>query len=190
MTQAQPSNQAELWNCVKDLNCQFTDDRLQMAVFRDPRPMAVSAYFHMLREDPRVVRDMSVDAYVMTMLPEFCQWVSVRYLIFAELLRDNSTMFWYDEALEDPMLWQADFFDFVGLKLPNDVLWKAAEAAMRGGSIMGFPSKGIDKHEGGAAVADVRSFRDELNSTTLANMDDVLRVWLPPTILRRIKVSV
>eukprot|EP00903_Cladosiphon_okamuranus_P021789 g20035.t1 len=39
-TGRQPSNQPELWNCVKSSRCQFVDDRLQMAVFRDPRELA------------------------------------------------------------------------------------------------------------------------------------------------------
>lgn len=184
-----PSSQPELWNCVKSSNCQFVDDRLQMAVLRDPRPLAVSSYFHMLREYPLVVRDMSVDTYVVAMLPLFCQWVSIRYLVFAELLQDRSVIFWYDEALEDPVFWHVGFFDFVGIRIPDKVLRRAANVAMRGGSIFGFPAKGIDRHEGGAAAARTRSFRDELNSTTLASMDDVLRTWLPTMMLEKIDVS-
>ena len=159
-----------------------------MAVLRDPRPLAVSAYFHLLREYPLEVKGLSVDTYVATMLPEFCQWVSVRYLVFGELLRDRSAMFWYGEALDDPVSWHVDFFEFVGLNMPEEVLKKSADVAMRGGSILGFPSKGLDRHDGGAAAGLTRTFRDELNSTTLANMDDVLRVWLPPAMLEKVGV--
>lgn len=184
-----PFNHPELWDCVRRSNCRFVDDRLQMAVLRDPRPLAVSSYFHMLREYPVVVKDVSVDMYVVAMLPVFCKWVSVRFLVFAELLRDTSTIFWYDEALEDPVFWHVVFFDFVGLKIPDKVLRRAAIVATRGGSIFGFPSKGIDRHDGGAAAARTRSFRDELNSTTLADMDDVLRTWLPKIMLDQVNVS-
>lgn len=189
VSRGRPSNQPELWNCVKSSNCRFVDDRLQMAVFRDPRPLAVSSYFHLLREHPLVVKDMSVDTYVVAMLPVFCQWVSVRYLVFAELLRDASIIFWYDEALEDPVFWHVGFFEFVGLRIPDEVLRRAASVATRGGSMFGFPSKGKDRHDGGAAVAPTRSFRDEINSTTLSNMDDILRTWLPTVMLEKVNVS-
>ena len=183
------SNHPELWACVRNSNCQFVDDRLQLAVLRDPRPLAVSSYFHMHREYPETVEGLTVDTYVETMLPMFCRWVSVRYLIFAELLRDSSIIFWYDEALDDPVFWHVGFYDFIGVRVPDKVLRKAAEVAMRGGSIFGFPTKGLDKHEGGAAAGLSRTFRDELNSTTLANMDDVLRVWLPTEMLQKVGVS-
>ncbi len=189
VTQARPSNQPELWNCVQGCNCNFTDNRLQMAVFRDPRPLAVSAYFHMLREHPQAVARTSVDAYVENMLPVFCQWVSVRYLLFAELLRDTSVTLWYDEALENPVSWHNEFFGFVGLSFPNNVVQIAANASMSGGSIMGFPAKGIDKHEGGAAAALTRSFKDEISPSTLSIMDDILRIWLPPQVLEKIDLS-
>ena len=187
---AQLSNQPDLWDCVKNSDCPFVDNRLQMAVMRDPRPLAVSSYFHMLREYPDTLSGMTVDTYVATMLPIFCQWVSIRYLVFAELLKDTSIIFWYDEAQDDPVVWHVKYYNFVGIRVPDEVLRKAATIATRGGKMFGFPSKGLDKHEGGADAGLTRTFKDELNSTTLTNMDDVLRVWLPAEMLQKLNVSV
>lgn len=161
-----------------------------MAILRDPRPMVVSAYFHQLENAPSYVQGVSVDEFVLLMLPILCKWLSVRYLLFADLLAAKSAIFWYDEALADPIGWHESFFSFVGLKLPQDIVRKAAKAASDGGKIFGlFPSKGMDKHQGGADADEGRTFRDEVNSTTLSSIDDVLRVWLPPVVLEKLDVK-
>eukprot|EP00752_Nemacystus_decipiens_P004759 g4334.t1 len=46
MGEALPTNRPELWACVKDSNCRIVDDHLQLAVFRDPRPLAAVAHRH------------------------------------------------------------------------------------------------------------------------------------------------
>lgn len=64
-----PENQMELWDCVKKSNCRDIDALLQMAILRDRRPMAVSAYFHQLLNAPRHVQGISLDEFVILMLP-------------------------------------------------------------------------------------------------------------------------
>lgn len=182
-----PENYIDLSNCVRESTCEFTDNRLQMSILRDPRPMAVSAYFHQLRNDPGLVEGMTVDEYVVVMLPIMCKWLSVRLFLFGELLGANSMLFWYEDALANPVGWHDTFFAWVGLELPGSVVEKAASAASAGGNIFGFPAKGRDAHPGGKNVPD-RTFRDELNAKTLSSIDDVLRVWLPPVVLDKLGV--
>lgn len=42
---SEPQNYEEVALCVKESHCHVTSRHLQLAVFRDPRPMAVSSYF-------------------------------------------------------------------------------------------------------------------------------------------------
>lgn len=116
----------------------------------------------------------------------------MRYLLFGELLAAKSAVFWYDETLADPTGWHSMFFEFVGLEFPNIVVEKAASAAanaaISGGTLYGFPLKGMDKHTGGGDPQKSRTFRDEVSPTTLSRMDDVLRVWLPPVMLATLGV--
>jgi len=186
---SRPKNYVGLSNCVRESMCEVTDNRLQMAVLRDPRPMAVSAYFHQLLNAPRHVEGMTVDEFVIVMLPIICKWLSVRHFFFAELLAADSMIFWYEDALANPVRWHDMFFSLVGLKLPGSVVEKAASAASEGGNIFGFPSKGMDPHPGGKDAQPDRTFRDELNATTLSTADDVLRVWLPPLVLDKLGVT-
>lgn len=188
---APPKKQRELWKCMKKANCPVIDDRLQMAILRDPRPMAVSAYFHQVLHDSPRVRGVSVDEFALSLLPVVCKWLSVRYFFFAELFKANSAIFWYDDALADPIEWHRMLFSLVGLRLPPFVGEKAARVnagSVAGRRTFGFPVKGIDKHEGGRDASKDRTFRDEVNSTTISSMDNILRVWLPPIVLHKLGV--
>lgn len=182
-------DRADLWKCVEDNDCMFNDKRLQLAVLRDPRAITVSAYFQLIKQkSPRTTdRNLfkSVDHFFQAELSHVCMWVSIRYFLFTQLLSDRSAVFWYDEAVDDPYDWHGRYFAFVGLHLPIEEVATAAHTASRGGSIMGFPSKGIDEHPGGKAQSVARTFRDELNNISLSVMDDVLKQWLPPVVLRR-----
>lgn len=185
--------QADLWKCVEDADCSFDDDRLQMAVLRDPRAVTVSAYFQLLRqESPRIDEErqtfQSVDTFFQIHLKFVCMWISIRYLLFTVFMADRSAVFWYDEAVADPVDWHRRYLAFVGVHVPADEVVGMARSAGGGGSILGYPSKGIDAHPGGVdeAATSARTFRDELSGESLAMMDDVLRQWLPPVILARL----
>lgn len=184
-----PSNKAELWKCVQHSACRLTDERLQMAVMRDPRAVAVSTYFHLLRVHPASVHALSADEFVLALLPTVCQWVSIRYLLFSELLVNTSKMFWYDDAKANPMEWHQQLLSFVGLRVPDGVVSMAADAAEQGGHILGFPSKGVDKHEGGLKATEDRLSTDEVTATTLKKMDAVLRLWFPAAVLKQLGVA-
>lgn len=76
----QPRDYNDLWHCVREANCPIIDDQQQMVVFRDPRPLVVSAYFYLVAAHRAKLG--AIDAYVETMLPIYAQWVAVRYIIF------------------------------------------------------------------------------------------------------------
>lgn len=155
---------------------------------RDPREVTVSTYFHKKRTNPgkldRVVE--SVDEYFQKYLGAICMWVSLRYFFFTEIIGDQSELFWYDDHEADPVDWHGRLFAFIGLNMP---LPKVVDMAMfaSGGDIrsaLDFEPKGIDEHPGGnSSIA--RNFRDDLGAESLAMMDDVMRKWMPPVILKR-----
>ncbi|CAM9470199.1 unnamed protein product [Scytosiphon promiscuus] len=185
-----PGNHAELYKCARESACRIVDDRLQMSVMRDPRPIAVSAYFHTLRTHPELLHTSSVDEYALSFLPAACKWVSIRYLLFAEILGHKSSLFWYDDAQENPGDWHSDFYDFIGIRVPMSVVERSVAVAtgqVPDSRLAGFPSKGIDVHSGGSESesSGKRTFRDEVSATTVSKMDDMLRVWLPPVLLEK-----
>lgn len=184
-------NYPQLWTCVKESRCQITDDSLQIAVLRDPRAVTVSSYFHVVRQKMTMLSAeniTSVDQFFVSRLDPITQWISLRYLLFTQIAPDISEVFWYADALADPLEWHGRFYTFVGLQLPDLVVHHAADIATQGGEILGFPSKGLDYHPNGGEQTSTRTFRDELTDESLAMMDDVLRKWLPPIILRRLQI--
>lgn len=194
-----PTNRKELWDCAQKADCAVAageEGVHQMAVMRDPRPMAVSAYFHQLINAPRYVEGYTVDGFALAILPILSQWLSVRTFVFRHVAT-NSTWFWYDDALADPESWHRELFAMIGLDMPGAVVAKAASDSVDGNRMFNFPSKGMDVHAGGrgrqlnsaaAGVVPARSYRDEVNATTLSQMDDVLRNWLPPAVLEKLQV--
>lgn len=182
-----PTNQAELWDCVREAKCRIADDRLQMVVMRDPRPVAVSAYFHLMRFHPSAVRYDSVDDYVLALLPTMTKWISVRYLLFVELSPpDTYSLSWYNDSLADPVRWHQGFLSSVGIRLPELEVMEQANAASKGGAMFGVHSKGVDQHADGSREREGRSFENELRATTVIEMDKVLRLWLPPALLEKL----
>lgn len=196
--------EADLWRCMHTAKCGITADhtrRLQMAVLRDPRAVAVSSYFHLnrLKQQQQQQQQMSVkqrsssnsrplDDFALAFLPTTCMWVTLRFLLFEGMLSRQSTVYWYEDALKDPLGWHRHFLEFVGLHLPETVVSEAARRSFRGGKIMNFPSKGIDAHVGGQEATPERSFRDELMPQTLLKMDQTMRTWLPPVLLTKLGV--
>lgn len=102
-------------------------------------------------------------------------------------MKEQSALFFYDEALSDPLGWHHQFFQWVGLQLPDSVVEAAADAAVR--HSFSFPTKGgLDKHPGSRAVELInatRSYQDDLAQETIDRMDDVVRTWLPPPLLEK-----
>lgn len=184
----EPQNYEELSLCVEERYCRVQSRGLQLVVFRDPRPMTVSSYFF-LKAHPDIAqyRVETVDDYVNRMLPILCQWVGIRYIVFQERLKEQSEIFFYSEALADPLAWHHQFLQWVGLQLPDPLIEAAADAAVR--HTFSFDTKGgMDKHPGSLALQSAnttRSYRDDLAQETLDGMDDVLRTWLPPPLLEK-----
>lgn len=170
------------------------DNRLQLAVMRDPRDVVVSSYYFAVHLNHAHVVEQygsSVDDCARTLLPALTKWISLRYLLFSRILGKRSMVFWYESAMDDPFGWHLDFFSFIGLGMPHHVTQEASLVAAQGGQILGFPSKGLDPHPGGveAESQSSRSFKDELQPDTLEMLDDVLRLWLHPSMLEELGIS-
>ncbi|CAM9100646.1 unnamed protein product [Scytosiphon promiscuus] len=190
---------SDVRSCVKESNCEYMDryndeQQIAMAILRDPRAVAVSSYFHQMlyRPDRTAERFESIESFVKAWLPTICQWFTVRYVLFTELLGPGKAeVFWYEDSQHDQVAWFHQFFAFVGLSVPDAVVRDTIETGSNGGGngkVLGFPSKGIDPHEGGEAAKADRTYRDEVDEATAAHMDDVLRVWLPPDLLGRFEL--
>lgn len=183
----QPNTYDEIWRCMRQANCDVTDDWLQFTVFRDPRPSVVSTYFHVIVHLGKELGDLH--DFVVRELPIICEWMAVRHILFSGFLRDQSIEFWYDDAMADPLQWYYHFFYSVGLQLPYEAATDIANAA--GANELTFNHKRIDKHPGETAMnsTGVRRFEDEVAPETLKVADDILRQWLPPVILEKLGVS-
>lgn len=176
----------DLWHCMQKSICEIVDHRQQLVVIRDPRAVVVSTYYHMLLNGHFVPFD-NVDDFVLAFLPTICKWVTIRYFLFGRMLVNQSTVYWYEDAKANPTRWHQQFLTAAGLHLPRSVA-EMASATVEAGNFLGFPSKGIDRHEGGNVNAN-RSFKEELKSSTLLKLDDVLRMWLPPVLLAKLDVA-
>ena len=182
-------NFSDLWRCVNlnQANCAVVDDWLQLAVFRDPRPVAVSAFFH---KELHKGQDLgSLDEFMVKHLPLMCQWVAIRYILFSGLLSRQSVTFWYADTLTDPWDWHTRWFDALGLQLPMNVVSSTAQEAFD--NDFNFEYKKIDKHPGGVTpkAEGVRRFEDEVSQETLELADSILRKWLPPDLLFKLGVT-
>ena len=184
-------NLDDLWKCMVEADCDIVDNWLQMVVLRDPRPVAVSAYFHTKvhnndDDDPNLG---TLEEFVKKELPVMCQWVAIRYILFSGLIPHQSTEFWYYDALSNPLEWYYRWYDAVGLQLPFHVVDAAANAAAA--NDFGFQVKTIDKHPGGELGAEegVRSFENEVSKETLEVANAIVREWLPPVLLAKLGIT-
>ncbi len=190
MRAARIQQQADLWRCVEEAECAFNDDSLQLAMMRDPRAATVSAYFHRIRVNPErhFELESSVDTYFQEMLRVVCRWTAVRYLLFTELLADQSELFLLEDLEIDPADWYGRVFSFVGLHLPFEFIHDTAQHASGRDGTLGYGH--IDEHPGGhASGVTSRTFKDELGPESLAMMDDVVRLWLPPVLVQRFGIE-
>lgn len=94
-------------------------------------------------------------------------------------------VYWYEDALDDPLSWHFEWLASVGLHIPPKVVEGAASAAARHDFV--FLTKGVDRHPGGVTLR--RSYKDEITAETLSGFDAVLRTWLPPIVLARLGVA-
>lgn len=188
---------------MQKANCTINDDRPQFVTMRDPRPTAVSAYYHRVRNGR--IPEGEKDPYILALLPYICQWVTVRHMLFAGLLSARSTTYWYEDTLARPLEFHHRWLESVGLHLPTPVVEQATNAALR--HDFAFKTKGVDAHlsvnsiaastkkaennpqGGGQDLALERSWRDEISADLYGDIDDVLRVWLPPVLLAKLGVD-
>lgn len=182
-----PENREALWKCVRNAACPITDDRLQMAILRDPREVTISNYYYWIRKSPKKLeRFKSKDEFFLVFLPSVCKWMSIRYLLFSELLEDRSSIFWYNDAVENPNAWFSQFFSLAGLNVPPAILNETVRAQEGGGVNLGFAEQRLDDHPNGTLS---RSYKDEISAETVKGVDDILRLWLPPDYLDKLGVS-
>lgn len=184
------NNGEELWQCMQEADCDINDDWLQMAVFRDPRPAVVSSFYH-VQVHGEYGKDTDfgdLDAFVARELPNVCQWLAVRYTLFAGILGENSSEFWYEEAMVDPLDWHYQWYFAVGLQLPFHVVEATAAAAVA--DDLKIHHKDIDLHPGQEEKPEEgsRRFEDEVSPEAVEGANDVLRTWLPPVLLERFGV--
>lgn len=148
---------------------------------RDPRAVAVSTYFHLkLVETKNAFSEMSIDDGVLALLPGICQWLSIRHFLFEGILVDNSTVFWYQEAIDYPLLWHYRLTAALGLQLPSSWVEPLAEFNLEYATTM------INKHPGGKTAEANRTWQDEISADVREEMNAVARTWLPPVILARL----
>lgn len=129
-----------------------------------------------------------VDKGTLIILPTVCQWLVVRHILFEGLLSINSTTFWYQDAWDDPLRWHHRWVDSVGLQLPPHVVENMAANAAAGN--FSFPVASVfNTHPGGKTAAATRTWHDEVEPETALEMDNILRLWLPPVLLARFGVE-
>eukprot|EP00752_Nemacystus_decipiens_P005100 g4628.t1 len=184
---------ADLWNCVEQAGCEIWDDRPQFVMMRDPRPMAVSSFFYVqthpeTRGGKHPALNMTVDDAVMMMLPGIARYIGLRFNLFQGLLERQSEVFWYDDALADPLRWHYRWLAFAGLNLPRSVVRAASDASVRG-EFDFWTEGGPNKHPGGKDPSTKRSWKDEVSPELHAEMDEITRRWLPPAVLAKIGLS-
>ena len=132
--------------------------------------------------------ETSLDQYFQENLEAISQWMSLRYFFFTQILADQSELFWYEDHEDDPFDWHVRYLAFVGLNLPVDETLAIARTASEGdlNGVLGYNEKGIDVHPGSPAKRSNSTFEDELGEESLQMMNDVVRRWLPPVVLRKL----
>lgn len=165
---------------------------------RDPRPQAVSTFYHEQLHPGRNPKQSigagldTVDDFVLAALPTLCQWMSLRYAFFTGPMAQQSTLFWYDDAVSDALTWHHNWLASVGLNLPEPAVEEMVQAATSGD--FAFETRGRNAHPGedveGAGEEDKssRSWREEINPELMEEIEDTMRQWLPPEILARLEV--
>lgn len=173
------SGYTDLWQCIQEANCTINDNRLQFVVMRDPRPMAVSAYFHRILGG-NIKEGTVKETYIKALLPPICAWLAAREILFAGTLSTSSTIYWFEDTLAEPLAFHQRWLESIGLHLPAEVVRAAKDAALR--RDFEFFSKGIDEHPGGEEANSGRSWKDEISPDLVSGMNRIVALWLPPTL--------
>lgn len=119
-------------------------------------------------------------------MPTICRYIHVRYLLLLEQMRERTTPFFFDESWADPVGWHRSFLTMIGLSPLESILEKAAHTAIR--RDFGFHSPGINMHQGGAAAVETRTWQDEVSDSLKNRMDEMCRLWLPPTLMKTLNI--
>eukprot|EP00752_Nemacystus_decipiens_P006728 g6051.t1 len=189
-------NHAGLLQCMEEAACPITDDRMQMAVFRDPRAAAASLFFRMQREHPEALEKaglVSVDNFFLAVLPSLCKWTSVRHRLFADAVASPSIVYWYEEVLESTFKWYYNLLYYLGLAMPAAVVEWVLHTVTSKPHEDGFfaaAAGGDDERlvKEGVVLSTNRTFRDDISAESLQAADDILRVWLPPVLQEKLGV--
>ncbi|CAM9337264.1 unnamed protein product [Ectocarpus sp. 13 AM-2016] len=181
-------NGLDLWACMEEASCEFADNRLQFAAIRDPRSVAVSTYFHVQRfsnlHPKHPALSLSLDQTVLVILPQVCHLTALRHILFEGPLSGRSELFWYEEAVEDPFDWHYRWASLAGLILPP--LWIEGMVAK---VVDGPGAKKFNPHPGGGEISTNRTWRNEVSPGIHAEIDSILRTWLPGVLLTRLHVA-
>ncbi|CAN0368568.1 unnamed protein product [Ectocarpus fasciculatus] len=170
---------------MKEASCEYSDNSIQFAVMRDPRAVAVSTYYHVLRNpNPKVdFVGKSLEEAVLLKLLQICQFTTIRHILFDGQLSDRSKIFWYEDGMVDPLDWHYRWASLAGLTLPaswiNDIdatQVKAEQKVRR------------DRHPGGQEVSSNRTWEDEVSPEIREEMDRIVRTWLPGALLDRLNI--
>lgn len=179
------TNYHELIECMYEhqSDCNWNDESLQMAIFRDPRPVVISAYYHLKLNFKGEEGNLTLENFILKELPIMCQWLTIRYMLFSGLHYEKSEEFWYSEARNDPMEWHYKWLNFVGLQIPSSEVNFIKNRAIKNEFV--FTYKKVDIHPGQKDNT-TRNFEDEISSEMFEISNGILRQWLPPVILAKL----
>lgn len=165
---------------------------------RDPRPQAISTFYHLQVHHNKKAETIigagldKVDDFVLSALPTLCQWMSIRYALFTGPMAQQSTLFWYADAVSDVVTWHHEWLASVGLNITESVVDKMVQATESGEfdfkTLGRNDHPGVDEQGAGEEVKTHRSWQDDLNPEILGEVDDILRQWLPLVILAKLEV--
>ncbi|CAN0026612.1 unnamed protein product [Choristocarpus tenellus] len=153
------------------------DENLQLVIIRDPRAAANSMFF-MLKKDFGERFKHTLDEYVLSVLPSYCQRTLFRVLLFGTVLRSRTLLLFYEDILAAKVASFGKLVRFFGMNLPGVVI-EALENA---------PDQPFEEHTGetrSAKQENQRSFKDEVSPETVFSMDEIMRGWLPSELLVR-----
>ncbi|CAN0277134.1 unnamed protein product [Ectocarpus fasciculatus] len=103
-------------------------------------------------------------------------------MLFEGQLSDRSKLFWYEDAMRDPLDWHHQWASFAGFTLPAswieeiDATTESQQTVKR------------DPHPGGKDVSPTRTWEDEVSPEIREEMDSILRTWLPGVLLARLGI--
>lgn len=157
-----PANFMELWDYVREKNCTVdVHDERQMALFRDPRGIAVCTYYFVGARTGSIAPAGTVDNFVARYLPALCKWLAIRSIVFEGHAAQNCTVFRYEDTVSDHTRFHRQWLGSVGLNLPAEVVEGAVEAALQ--AHYRFSAKGVNVHSGQGMDLRARSFQNTLH---------------------------